>query len=624
VYQIFNLIDINNNLDNLARQISRWVLESTTTAGSGHPTSCLSAVEAVTALFFGGTFRSHLADPHYPTNDLFILSKGHAAPLLYATYAAAGVIDPAELSTLRRRGSQLEGHPTTRWPYATVATGSLGQGLAMGLGLAIDAKWRQLPRRIFVLLGDGEMMEGSNIEAMTLAAHEGLGNLIAAVDLNGLGQRGSTIWAKDANRWRHLGEAVGWRVLVARDGHNVKELAELWSEAAESDGRPTLLILPTQKGHGVSFLVDQPDRHGKSLTTEELSRALLELPLTGSAEVGQVATPPDYQKLTEVETRPAAWPIFEQGEMVATREAIGRSLAELAQTDNRVAVLDAEVANSTYFQEAMEAAGDRSLECYIAEQTMVGAAIGLSRAGRQPWLSTFAAFLTRAADQFRLAPYSQANLKIVGTHAGVSIGEDGPSQMGLEDIALFRSVGATVLYPADAVAAVAAVKLAAEEPGSVYLRATRGATPVIYAADTDWRVGGSHVLRQSPVDVAVVVAAGVTIHQALQAYDRAKNSGLALRIIDAYSVEPLDAATICAAARETGLLIVAEDHRPAGGLGEAVSMALARDGVGVKIIHLAVRNNPASATPAEQLHEAEIDADAIIKAVTQYLSNKGV
>lgn len=611
---------MTNDLRQIATQLRRWVLESTTDAGSGHPTSCLSAVEAVTALFFGGTFRAHLADPHYPTNDLFVLSKGHAAPLLYAVYAAAGVIDPAELSTLRRRGSQLEGHPTARWPYTAVATGSLGQGLAAGLGLALDACWRQTGRRVFVLLGDSEMMEGSNAEAMTLAAHEGAGNLIAAVDLNGLGQRGATIWEKDLSRWRAWGEALGWRVLTARDGHDLSELTRLWAEAAESDGRPTLLLLPTIKGQGITFLEDAPGWHGKALSDDELKRALAELPV-GEAGRGEVAPPPDY-KMNDAPTEPANWPTYELGDLVATREAVAKAVAELARSNPKVAVLDAEVGNSTYFAEAMAAAPERSVECYIAEQTMASVAVGLARAGRQPWLATFAAFLSRAADQFRLAPYSRAGLKIVGTHAGVSIGPDGPSQMGLEDIALFRSIGATVYCPADATAAVALTRLAAEDDSLVYLRATRGATPVLYDATAVWRPGGSQVLRQSANDVATVVAMGVTVGEALRAANDLANSGLAVRVIDAYSIEPLDHQTLSRAARKTGLLVVVEDHRPAGGLGEAVAAALLADGVTTTFVHLAVRGLPGSATPAEQLNLAEIDADAIKRAITQQLSKK--
>jgi len=613
---------MSNDLKLLSRQISRWVLESTSTAGSGHPNSCLSAVEAVTALFFGGTFRAHLADPHYPTNDLFVLSKGHAAPLLYAVYAAAGVIDAAELSTLRRRGSQLEGHPTVRWPYAVAASGSLGQGLSIGLGLALDAKWRQLPRRVFVLLGDGEMMEGSNVEAMTLAAHQGLGNLIAAVDINGLGQRGPTIWGRDLARWRKFGESLGWRVLPVKDGHNLGELTEAWAAAAETDGRPTLLLLSTIKGHGVSFLADAPDRHGKALTDDELQRALMDLPLTVVPPIGLVPNPPDYQAIDRAHSESIPTAQYQIGDMVSTREAIGSAVTSLVTSHQEVAILDAEVSNSTYFNGAMEKASDRSLECFIAEQVMVGVAIGLALAGRQPWLSTFAAFLMRAADQLRMAPYSAAGLKVVGTHAGVSIGEDGPSQMGLEDIALFRSMGATVLYPSDAVGAFALVGLAATEKNMVYLRATRGATAVIYGPEAAWRIGGSHVLRQSDSDVATVIAAGVTVSEAIEAADRAQEAGLSPRVIDAYSVEPLDSATICEAAKWTGLVVVVEDHRPAGGLGEAVAAVLTEHGVSTTMVHLAVRNRPGSATPAEQLHESKIDADQIIHVITEQLSKK--
>ncbi len=453
-----------------------------------------------------------------------------------------------------------------------------------------------------------------------MAAHLGLSNLIAAVDINGLGQRGATIWEQQITRWRLWGEAAGWRVIVVNDGHNLDELNQSWSKAVESDGKPSLLLLLTTKGHGISFLDGAADRHGRALSEAELAQALAELGDSRLSDVVSVAEPPVYERKDEGDKASVSWPRYELGDLVATREAIGSALASLAVANKDVVVLDAEVGNSTHFNLSAELVPDRFVECFIAEQSMVGMATGLARAGRQAWVGSFAAFLTRATDQLRMAQYSNAALKVVGSHAGVSIGEDGPSQMGLEDIAIFRSIGATVLYPADANAAVGLTKLASETDGLVYLRATRGATQTIYSDDQDWVVGGSHVLLSTGQDLVTIIAAGVTVHQALLAADRARGAGISVRVVDAYSVSPIDQETIIKATQETSLMVVVEDHRVAGGLGEAVSSVVASVASSAPVVHLAVRNIPGSASPAEQLHESEIDADAISHVITTHLT----
>lgn len=612
----------NSELINLTRLLRRWVLQSTTAAGSGHPTSCLSAVEALTTLFFGGSWRAYLADPDYPTNDRLVLSKGHAAPLLYALYAAAGVIPSEELLRLRQAGSPLQGHPLPgAWPYVPVATGSLGQGLGVGAGLALAARWRNLPTRTVVLLGDGEWMEGSNHEILALAAHEGLDNLVAAVDVNRLGQRGPTMWGHDLEKYRAVGAAHGWRVLVAKDGHDLEELVPLWEEALRPTGHPTLVLLPTVKGKGVSFLEDQVDWHGRAVPSDRLEEALAELGEVDEGQRGQVAEPPLYQAGSSSASARPAWRSYGLGEQVSPREAVGEALATLVEAEGKTAVLDAEVANSTYFNRAAEQAPERFFEAYIAEQAMIGVATGLAVGGYQPWAGTFAAFLTRAADQLRLAHYSGVNLKIIGTHAGVSIGADGPSQMGLEDIALFRALGAKVYSPADAVSAQSCVKLAAEEEGLVYIRCARGEVPVLYEPGTVFTSGGAQVMRQSADDVVAIIATGATVHEALTAADRLADAGLPARVIDLYSLFPVDESVITQAGRDTKLIIAVEDHVAAGGLGEIVAGVLARNPGEATLRHLCVRHIPGSASPAEQLARAKIDAVAITTTATEYLSS---
>jgi transketolase len=608
------------DLEALARLIRYWILVSTTTAGSGHPTSSLSAVELMTALFFGCHFRFDPSDPKHPNNDRLIFSKGHASPLMYALWAAAGAVPAEELLTLRKFGSPLEGHPTSRFPLAEAATGSLGQGLAIGVGMALNAKYvDKLPYRTFVLLGDSEMSEGSQWEAMLLAAHYKLDNLVGIIDVNRLGQRGETMFGHDLAAYEERVRAFGWVTLTV-DGHSLPEVQTAYARAATSRDQPVMIIAGTVKGKGVPFIEDVNGWHGKPLSPEELQKALEILGPVDETLRGAFMPPEDRRPAAAV-PGPVPPPAYTLGEKVATRKAYGRALARIYPAHPDMVVLDGEVGNSTYAEIFKEAWPERFFEMYIAEQNMAGAALGMSLRGRKPFVSTFAAFLTRAADQIRMSQYSDADMVFCGSHCGVSIGEDGPSQMGLEDLAQFRAVhDSVVLYPADAVSAERLVEAAAARRGLTYIRTTRMAAPVIYGPKEEFPVGGCKVLRRSEGDQALIVAAGVTLHQALAAADALAAEGLRVRVIDLYSVKPLDADTLREAAGETGRVVVAEDHYPEGGLGEAVAGVLA--GLPLAFRSLAVRRRPMSGKPEELLDYEGISAAAIATAVRELLGKE--
>jgi transketolase len=605
-----------HDLDHLLRLATRTrylILKATGAAGSGHPTSSLSAVELMVALLFDGHFRYDPDRPEHPNNDRLIFSKGHASPLLYALWAVAGALTEEELMGYRTFHSPLEGHPSRRFPHAEATTGSLGQGLSIGVGMALNAKLLdQLPYRTWVLLGDSEMAEGSQWEAIQLAAHYQLDNLTGILDVNRLGQRGETMYGRDLDAYRQRIEAFGWRTLTV-DGHSLDEVSRAYTELRSGDGRPSMVIAETVKGKGVEFVEDRNGFHGKALGGEELERALSALGKVDPEATGSIRAPED---LTPPE-RPSGErgsPDYARGEEVPTRTAYGKALVRLAPSLPDLISLDGEVSNSTRADYLKEEHPERFLEMYIAEQNMVGAALGLSLRGKRPFVSSFAAFLSRAADQIRMNQYSDPHITYVGSHAGVSIGQDGPSQMGLEDLALFRSLlDSVVLYPCDAVSCERMVELAAEHAGTSYIRTTRGATPVIYSPDDTFRIGGSMVLRSSPGDVATIVAAGITVHEALAAWVELGLEGVSVRVIDAYSVKPLDVDTLRTAARETGGVVTVEDHRPEGGLGEAVASVLADIGAG--FASLAVRKKPRSGTPEELMAFEEIDRYAIISAV---------
>jgi len=614
-------VDIKK-LAELARLIRYYILLSTTEAGSGHPTSSLSAVELMCALFFGGIFRARLEDPAYPNNDRLIFSKGHASPLFYALYGAAGVVDEDEIKTLRKFGSRLEGHPSMVFPYTEAGTGSLGQGLSIGLGMALNAKYiDQLPYRTYVLLGDSEMAEGSQWEAMQIAAHYKLDNLAGILDLNRLGQRGETMYGHNLKEYEKRISSFGWRTILV-DGHNFKEILDAYEKAADTKDKPTMIIAKTLKGKGISFLEDQEGWHGKALSKEEYEKALRELGQVDRFIRGDIAKPAeDYPAIPK---QSPAEELSYSSKPLATRKAYGLAITRLFPEFPNMVVLDAEVSNSTFAETFKKKYPDRFFEMYIAEQNMVGAAIGLSSRGKIPFVSTFAAFFTRAADQIRMSQYAGANIKFVGSHAGVSIGEDGASQMGLEDIALFRTLReSVVLYPADEVSCERLVEEAARRKGNVYIRTTRKDTPILYGAQEKFPIGGSKTLKESAADVATVIGAGITLFEALAAYEELQKEGVAIRVIDLYSIKPLDQATLEKAAAETKAIIVVEDHYAEGGIGEAVASALSH----IKktpVYSLAVRKMPKSGKPEELLNYEEISKEAIVKKVRAAITHEHI
>jgi transketolase len=557
------------HLEEIAKLLRYYILLSTTKAGSGHPTTCLSAVELMASLFFGGFFHFDADDPQNPNNDRLIFSKGHAAPLLYSLWTVVGKLTEDELLTLRKFGSPLEGHPVRRFPYSEAATGSLGQGLSIGVGMAINGKYiDRLPYRVFVLLGDSEMTEGSVWEAIQLADYYKLNNLIGIVDVNRLGQRGETMYGWDLFAYEKRISSFGWKTICI-DGHNFNEIFKAYEESLSSNV-PSMIIAKTVKGKGISFLEDKEGRHGVALTKEEFNQALRELGEIKKFSVPLKKPAPLTANLEILRTKEFI-KNYSIGDKVATRKAYGEALVKIFPEFPDIVVLDAEVSNSTYAEIFKNHYPERFFECFVAEQNMVGMAVGLSLRGKIPFVSTFAAFLTRAFDQIRMAQYSDVNIKFVGSHAGVSIGQDGASQMGLEDIAMMRSIlNSVVLYPSDAVSTEKLVKEAAKHKGIVYIRTTRSATPVIYSENEDFPIGGAKVLKASDSDLFTIVGAGITLHEALKVYEELKNKGIYIRVIDLYSVKPLNTELLKQALSETYAIITVEDHYPAGGIGEAV------------------------------------------------------
>lgn len=603
------------DIDSLARQLSADSIRATTTAGSGHPTSCLSAAHLV-ATILGRHIRLRPDEPGHPANDRLIFSKGHAAPLLYAALVALGEVDPDQLDELRIEGSPLEGHPVPNLPHIPIATGSLGQGLANGMGIALANRALGSPARTWVLLGDSEMTEGSVWEAMALASQYALSNLTALIDVNRLGQRGPTMYEWDTDVYEQRASAFGWQVAVV-DGHDPDDITR-GIQTIEGSTQPGMIIARTVKGHGVSFLADELGRHGKALSAEEAREAMSELNPSARRMV-TVQNPLEFA-LEDVEATRPEYPDFE-GE-IATRDAFGEALAAIVAADPLVMVLDGEVADSTRTEKAQEEAPEQFIEMYIAEQAMVGAAAGIQTTGVKPVASTFAAFLTRAHDFIRMAAISRAEMVLNGSHAGVSIGEDGPSQMGLDDLAMMRAIHQTAaLYPADGHSTTALLQAAIDWPGIVYIRTTREKTPQLYSRDQTFEVGGSHTLRSSVHDHATIVGAGITVHEALTAADELDAEGISVRVIDAYSVQPIDSATIQRALAETGLIVVSEDHSTAGGLGDAVLDTVASEHSG-PVVKLGVEAFPGSATPQQQRERAGISAGAMKRAVVEMLGRR--
>ncbi|WP_394833737.1 transketolase [Pendulispora rubella] len=610
------------NTSELAQQLRIDSLRCSTAAGSGHPTSSLSAADLM-AVLLEQALRWDLRHPDNPNNDHLIFSKGHASPLLYAMLKAAGVITDAELLSYRRFRSPLQGHPVPTLPGVEVATGSLGQGLPIGVGMALSGKYlEKRPYRVWVLLGDSEMSEGSIWEALDHARHFKLGNLVGILDMNRLGQRGETPLGWNGTAYAQRARAFGWNAFEI-DGHDRNAIAYAYREALVDPDTPTLIVARTVKGKGVSLVENQDGWHGKALDEKQCAEAIAEL--GGERHLAVRVRAPDPDQPSNPTVYPADLPAYERGTQVATRKAYGDALQALGGARSDIVVLDGEVGNSTYAEEFAKAYPGRYFEMFISEQQMVAAAVGLSARQHAPFASSFAAFLTRAYDFIRMAAASRANIRLCGSHAGVSIGEDGPSQMGLEDLAMMRAVrGSTVLYPCCANQTARLVESMANRRGVVYLRTTREKTPVLYDDKESFPIGGSKVLRLSTADRAVIIGAGITVHEALKAHGRLLDQGIRTRVVDAYSIKPIDGAGIRTAVEATGgTVVVVEDHWSEGGLGDAVLECLNGERpLTARVVRLAVKTMPGSGKPAELLHAAGIDADAIAAAVRALLPRK--
>jgi transketolase len=596
----------------LGQQLRVDSIRAAAVTGSGHPTSSMSAADLM-AVLMSKYLHYDFDNPDDPRNDHLIFSKGHASPLLYSMYKAAGAISDEELLTFRKFGSRLEGHPTPEIPWVDVATGSLGQGLPYGVGIALAGKkLDQLPYRVWVLHGDSEMAEGSVWEAFEHASFNNLDNLTVILDVNRLGQRGETMHGWDLDSYANKARAFGWHA-VEVDGHDVEAVDRALGEAAAQQGQPTLVVAHTLKGKGVKEVEDKGGWHGKALDNPEAAVA----ELGGERNIVVDVSKPEITGEPHVfeVSGPLELPSWQHGEEVATRRAYGDALAALGAARGDVVALDGEVSNSTYAEIFRDAHPDRYFEMYIAEQQMVAASVGMQVRGWVPFASTFAAFLSRAYDFIRMAAISRANIRLCGSHAGVSIGEDGPSQMALEDLAMMRAIhGSTVLYPSDPNQTARLVAEMADREGIVFMRTTRAATPVLYDASDEFEIGGSRVLRQG--DDLAIVAAGITLHESVKAADKLIAEGIDARVIDLYSVKPVDVETLRAAAEATGgRIITVEDHWSEGGIGDAVLEALSDDGeLPPQVVRLAVREMPGSGKPAELLAAAGIDAEHIVQA----------
>jgi transketolase len=604
-------------LTGIANQLRIHSIAATTAAGSGHPTSCCSAADLTAALFFGH-MRYDPKHPQFYNNDRFILSKGHAAPLLFAAWAEAGLIPVEQLLTLRRLDSDIEGHPTPRLPFVDVATGSLGQGLSVGVGMALCAQLDKLDYRTYVMMGDGEIAEGSVWEAASLAGICRLKNLVAIVDANRLGQSQGTAFGHDMAVYEKRFASFGWRTEII-DGHDMEEILEVLAAVGLGD-QPLVILAKTYKGAGVSFLQDKDGWHGKPLNKEEAAKAIAELQPSAKSGLGVPIPEPSALPAPNNTVPPTYPPLnYTPDQQVATREAYGNALARLGEVDPRLVAVDGDTKNSTFAEKFAKKFPDRFTECFIAEQNMVGVATGFGTRGKVPFASTFGAFFTRAHDQVRMASHSLVNLKLAGSHVGVSIGEDGGSQMALEDLAMMRAlIGSVVLYPSDAVSAERCVEQMARHKGLAYLRTSRPKTAILYKTDEQFPIGGAKVLRQKASDKLTVVAAGVTLHEALKAADLLAKDGIGVTIIDAYSIKPLGRDIILAAAKKTGgTVLTVEDHYPEGGLGDAVAGELSCEGL--KVHKLAVMELPRSGKPEELLAKYGLDAAAIVKKVKALL-----
>jgi len=603
-----------NQLKDIANVLRRDVLKITTEAGSGHPTSCLSCAEIISVLFFN-EMKYKTKDPDFENNDEFILSKGHAAPILYSTLYRSGCIN--RLNGLRQIGSSLQGHPvpSEELKWIKVATGSLGQGLSIGIGYAIAAKKRKLDYRTYVLIGDSEFAEGSIYEALQIASHYDLNNLCAIIDVNRLGQSGETMLGYNLQVYEERIKSFGWNTIIV-NGHEINELITAFEIARKETRRPTAIIAKTVKGKGVSFLENKEGWHGKSLNQDELEKAFNEIPEVNMPKIVlQTREATDNivlvndNKLNFIKTD------YKIGELVAAREAYGKALVKLAEINENIVALDAEVSNSTYSHELFKKFPDKYIECYIAEQNMISVASGLSIKGFNVFASTFACFLSRAHDQIRMATISNSNITIVGSHAGVSIGEDGPSQMGLEDISMFRCLpNSIVFYPSDAVSTEKIVELCNKIKGLKYIRTTRPKTPVIYSDNEKFEIGGLKVLRQSKKDKVVIVGAGITLHEAIKSYERLAKNGIMTCVVDCYCVKPFNSKKFIELAMKHGKkILVVEDHYQEGGIGETIAKTVS--GSAISVACLAINELPRSGKSEELMKKYKIDSNAIVNAV---------
>jgi len=608
-------MDKTEILEKIATRLRIHSVKMTTKAGSGHPTTCLSMADLMACLFFD-EMKFDNKNPDNWASDELVLSKGHAAPILWAAYAEAGIIPEKSLMNLRKITSVLEGHPTPRMKWIKSATGSLGQGLSVGVGMALVMKLGKSPGRVYVFSGDGECAEGSVWEAVNMAFLHKLSNLCMIVDINRLAQSEETMHGHDIKAYERKFKAFGCDVITV-DGHKIGEILKAFKKARENV-MPTVILAKTLKGKGISFVENKNGWHGKPLMGGDSKRALEELgpmPLIDSKKY--VRRPKKTQNHQATKRYNFKRTVYK--DKTATRRAYGNALLNLGKINETVVALDGDVKNSTYAEDFFKSFPKRSFQSYIAEQNMVGMSIGMSAKGYLPFLATFSAFLTRAHDQIRMSAYSFSNIKFAGSHSGVSIGGDGPSQMGLEDLGIFRPIpGCAVLYPCDAYSTEACVESMAKHKGLAYIRTTRPATPLIYGKDDKFPIGGSKVLKKSKNDVATVIGAGLTVHEALKAYDELKGERISVRIIDAYSVEPIDKDNISKEVEKAGKkVVVVEDHFQNGGLGDAVAQALSGK---AEIVHLAVKDLPRSGKPEELLDKYGIDANHIKRAVKELIS----
>lgn len=623
-----------NNIELLARKalaIRINSLQATTAAGSGHPTSCLSAADLIAVLFFH-VLKHDYKNPAYHNNDRFILSKGHAIPVVYAALCQMGVISEQELLTYRHIDSVLEGHPTPRFVHNEAATGSLGQGLSVGLGMALNAKYEQLSYRTYVMLGDAEIAEGSVWEAVELAAHYNVDNLVALVDCNKLGQSDTSLHAHHVDRYAKQFEAFGWKSFVI-DGHNLQQIIDVFDRVQQVRGQPCVIVAKTRKGYGLPAIEDKLGFHGKPFSAKELPQLIdaLRTRFAQAASYGDTIASDELQKkqlpekisvaskqqLTtfELQNDPTCAQ-FTLGKNIATRKAFGYALDRLGSINENVFVFDGDVKNSTYTEFFEQHYPRRFVQCFVAEQNMIGVASGFALRGKIPFAATFASFFSRCYDQVRMAGIGRVPLRLCGSHSGVSIGADGPSQMGLEDLAMFRVIPQSIVFwPSDGVSTYKIVQLmAAYHDGVSYIKTTRADTPILYDMQETFSIGGCKVLRSSSNDKACIVAAGITVSQALKAYEVLAQQGISVSVIDLYAIKPLDSQTVAnIAARSNNMVLTVEDHYPQGGLGEAVASAL--QNTGIKIHSLAVHKLPRSGTPEELMKFEEIDADAIVRKI---------